>query len=58
MVAVKDTLNIWMEKEEEQIQTQQPENKQKESGKNRFQASVEAVDFNNIDNPAQILNLL
>jgi hypothetical protein len=47
-----------MEKEEEQIQPKEPETNQKESGKNRFQASVEAVDFNNIESPEQILNLL
>ena len=58
VVAVKETLNIWMEKEEEQIQPEEPEIKQKESSKNRFQASVEAVDFNNIESPEQILNLL
>jgi hypothetical protein len=47
-----------MEKEEEQIQPKEPETKKEESIKNRFQASVEAVDFNNIETPEQILNLL
>ena len=46
-----------METEEEQIQTQETETKQ-EPKQNRFQASVESIDFNNIDSPEQILNLL
>ena len=57
VVAVKDALNIRMEKEEEQIQPQETEIKQ-ESKQNRFQASVESVDFSNINTPEQILNLL
>jgi len=61
IVAVKDTLNIWMETEEEKIEIKEPikeETKQEKSSWNRFQASVESVDFNNINSPEQILNLL
>ena len=57
VVAVKDALNIRMEKEEEQIQPQETETKQ-EPKQNRFQASVESVDFSNINTPEQVLNLL
>jgi len=61
IVAVKDTLNIWMETEEEKIEIKEPikeETKQEKSSWNRFQASVESVDFNNINSPEQILNFL
>ena len=43
VVAVKDTLNTWLETEEEQIRVQDPETKetkQKDPNQNRFQASV------------------
>ena len=56
-------LNIWMESEEENIQKEEikettKETEQKQTDKNRFEASVESINFNDINNPQQIFDIL
>jgi len=56
-------LNIWMENEEENIQKEEKnettkETEQKQTDKNRFEASVESINFNDINNPQQIFDIL
>jgi len=60
VVAVKDTLNIWMETEKEDIQEEKKEEKPVEAKQNNFQASIESISFDNFNfnNPLEILNLL
>ena len=63
IVAVKDALNIWMEKEEEQIQIKVEEEKSQEPKQSKLQASIESFSFETFDNidfnnPQDILNFL